>query len=691
MDTTDKYGQINNSKQILAIGSEWFSRKGGLSTFNRVLCTTLAKSGHKVFCYVPSFTPDENDHAIQHNVILIKPKAAVGLDEFERLFKKAALPENILPDIIIGHGLVTGPYMQSQKDDYFPQSQTILFVHTAPGEIEFFKPEKAIESVAEKAELKDNEQKALAERADLVAAVGPHLYYETKSLLAGLDKQPNLILFNPGLSKPFQEIDFTSTNPTPEALMVGRIEDFTLKGVDIGVLSMHQLYNRWDIKTNGFDIKPRLIIRGAPIGTDVELIRKLKELEQSNLRIQPKNYSPDMDVINEDIRKSAVVLVPSRAEGFGLIALEAISNGRPVLISSESGLGRLLMKMIPEEAGDWIISPDEKHPEKWADQIYAIFKDRKAASERVRKIAECYEKNITWEKSVDDMLAFLADWKQGDHETTFHSEITGGNEWPKNLGDGTFEHQDGRFEIKRRKYDFFASRLAAAFPGIRGLEWINDPKVVIQRLKILLAAPLAFTIYPGRDDDVGGTTKPIWWFRAGESMDIEDFESLSETKCMIGGIELEIDKIAVYRSQMHYRSFVYLKAKAEQSALPNTDIAQRIESQLSYKEYAEEEFALYKGQAITREEFDDGSAIIDGRPVRFTEHPDLRTRFLTPFNMLICSQTSVYNTHSADSMLQDIMDGLLDEENEKLMPKYIKQLQTIKQEEVKARDFDDFE
>jgi glycosyltransferase involved in cell wall biosynthesis len=41
--------------------------------------------------------------------------------------------------------------------------------------------------------------------------------------------------------------------------------------------------------------------------------------------------------------------MPSRHEGFGLVALEAISAGVPVLVSKESGLGRMLIECLPDE------------------------------------------------------------------------------------------------------------------------------------------------------------------------------------------------------------------------------------------------------------------------------------------------------------------------------------------------------
>ena len=39
---------------------------------------------------------------------------------------------------------------------------------------------------------------------------------------------------------------------------------------------------------------------------------------------------------------------------------------------------------------------------------------------------------------------------------------------------------------------FYSDRVAGAFPGVRGLEWISSPAVAVERLGILLQVPLKF-------------------------------------------------------------------------------------------------------------------------------------------------------------------------------------------------------
>lgn len=229
---------------------------------------------------------------------------------------------------------------------------------------------------------------------------------------------------------------------------------------------------------------------------------------------------------------------------------------------------------------------------------------------------------------------------------------------------------DGKYEIKIRQYDFFSGRLSKAFPGVRGLRWFSEPKEIIERLKLLLAKPLSFNKYPDGNFMKGGIATPIWWFRGGASMPIKEFEVLSETRCRFGSNELEIDKVAVYRCSRPYKEFIYLKTKGVPALEDSEETALSIAAQLSYRKYASENYALYRGEIIKDEEREDGAMFRDGKIIYFEERPVARTRFLTPYNIIICAQSSTYNSSQADRFFAPLLDDWLtkDEELEKIIP-----------------------
>jgi len=91
---------------LLAIATEWQSGRGGLSTFNRKLCISLAAAGQTVVCVVPNCTTDEVDMAKESGVTLIETPAAPGAAADSGLSRRLTLPEDFQPAVIIGHGRI---------------------------------------------------------------------------------------------------------------------------------------------------------------------------------------------------------------------------------------------------------------------------------------------------------------------------------------------------------------------------------------------------------------------------------------------------------------------------------------------------------------------------------------------------------------------------------------------------------
>lgn len=396
-------------RNILCVGTEWFSKNGGLSTFNRILCESLARRS-RVFCYVPDFSQDEADDAKEKNVILVKPKKIAGISGISSLSNRPLLSHDAQIDVIVGHDRITGPFMQAIADNYFKKSIKVLFIHTAPGELEWLKPERTHNNVAERAEERETIQKDLAKDCSVVAAVGPKLFLEIQTSMAGLATRPDIIRFDPGLYKSANDIDYSSISPIPESLIIGRLDDFHLKGVDIAAKAMDVVNKEWTTKTNGIVFKPRLLIRGASIGSEGQMLEKLNSLlPETNLQFIIRNYSSDLSVITEEIRRVGVLLMPSRSEGFGLVGLEAMSYGRPILMSENSGLGMLIQEIAPEEAAKWVINRDTANNGVgiWASRITNILLDKKIAGLELKKLNELYEHKVSWENSVDRLMEYV--------------------------------------------------------------------------------------------------------------------------------------------------------------------------------------------------------------------------------------------------------------------------------------------
>jgi hypothetical protein len=186
---------------------------------------------------------------------------------------------------------------------------------------------------------------------------------------------------------------------------------------------------------------------------------------------------------------------------------------------------------------------------------------------------------------------------------------------------------------------FFHYRFCDAFPGLEPrYTWFTSKKDIHTRLKILLSRPILFKTSEGH----GTTSDPIWWFRGHSALYIENFTILNRNKCLLNVDELIIDRIAAVRGRSYYEDFVYIECSPDKPiGLYKHDkelIKDIFETDGEYKE----EYGIYKFKKITIREYEDGAAIIRGKP-KPIENARLRVRNLAKYNFIISSKFSPYN------------------------------------------------
>lgn len=216
--------------------------------------------------------------------------------------------------------------------------------------------------------------------------------------------------------------------------------------------------------------------------------------------------------------------------------------------------------------------------------------------------------------------------------------------------------------------ELFAWRLSDAFPGLRDVEVITDPEAAIDRLAVVFQDPI-YILREGEEYS-GGKYYPFWWFRGTSNCPINQFKKLSDRRCLIEAKELKISRlVAVRRFDNGERDFLYVESEGEEPVgcydYESGEIEQRLKEreekdfELGY--YVSEEYALWEEQVATRAEYDDGSALIDGRPTRIQD-AEIRIRYLTPYNFIICGKKHVINQSEKDAFAKKILNNILKEE-----------------------------
>ena len=378
----------NRTLKVTLLSSEWKSSKGGLSTINRELAIQLAKQPNvEVSVYLPQCSEEDKKVARSHNVQLIEADKLPGYDPIDWL---AFVPENHAMDCIIGHGVHLGRQIPLIKRQH-SHCKWIQVVHTVPEELGMF---KCYADAISKGEKKHQIEVELCERADQVVAVGPKLADAYSRYLRSCQKDQDVLKLTPSIFTEFSDVkQATEERKTFSVLVFGRgdSEDFKLKGYDIAARAIAELEEK----------SYQLMFAGAPSGKEVEVAEKLMQCGIPRSQLIVRCFNESREWLAKLFCEVDLAIMPSRTEGFGLTALEALSAGLPILVSGNSGLGEALRK-VPNGSNCVVDSED---PKDWAKEIRAIRqKDRDVRLEESKLLCEKYLVKYNWHESCSVLV-----------------------------------------------------------------------------------------------------------------------------------------------------------------------------------------------------------------------------------------------------------------------------------------------
>ena len=382
-DHENSSGSSSSRKlRVTLLSSEWRSTKGGLSTINRELAIQLAKHPRvEVSVYLPQCSEEDKQVARDHNVRLIKAREMPGL---EPNFWLSCLPEDHAVDCVIGHGAVLGRQVQIIKRTH-PYCKWIQVVHTAPEELGMY---KEYEEHISRGEDKHQVEVELCKLADQVVAVGPKLAEVFSGYLRPCGKDRDVLNFTPGIFSEFADVNqATDEREAFNVLVFGRgdNEDFKLKGYDIAAQAIAELK----------DMTYKLVFVGATRGEEEKVAKMLVEQGIDRSQLKVRRFNESREKLADLFCEVDLAIMPSRTEGFGLAALEALSAGLPVLVSGNSGLAGALKK-VPHGSSCVVTSDD---PQEWASAIRAVRdKDREMRLGEFEFVRGAYAKKYSWKE-----------------------------------------------------------------------------------------------------------------------------------------------------------------------------------------------------------------------------------------------------------------------------------------------------
>ena len=374
--------------KVSVLAEEWGSSKGGLSTIIRTLAIHLAKHPNlEITIIVPEFECGEEDKraARGYNISI---REAPRLPGFGNPLDWLSFPPDDLDfQVVIGFGASLSG--QAQRIRKVRGSKWVHVVHTLSEELAMHKDYR---SAITKGERKYRGELDLCEIADLVVAVGPKLTEAISSqLFLSFGDVFQLI---PGSFVEFSETQHAEQDGvTFKVLNCGRgdFEDFSLRGYDIAAKAVVELQDRSYL----------LVFVDAPYGKQDEVAEILLQTGISKNQLIGRSFVKDKERLKELFCEVDVAIMPSRTEGFGLTALEAMSAGLPILVSGNSGFGETLRGLT--EGKSVVIDSDD--PKEWAKAIDAIRqKPRIQRLEEVQRLRRSYEERFSWERQCQSLV-----------------------------------------------------------------------------------------------------------------------------------------------------------------------------------------------------------------------------------------------------------------------------------------------
>lgn len=387
-------------------------KTGGMNVYVRDFCRELGRRGVQV----DVFTRSQDDcvpmvvHDLGENARVIHipagpekpipvPEVAAYIDDFIDGVVDFAEKQSFEYDIIHSHYWLSGLVAEGLRERWQNNIPVVQMFHTLghmKNKIATSDSQRAPQSRI------DGETHVIHNVADTLIAATPA---EQEQLIELYGADPDLItVIPPG-------VDLRRFSPIPQAeakaainsdqcnkivLLAARIEP--LKGIDTLLKAVAQLDK---LCNQVLDDVCVIIVGGDPWADclDGEMARLQALREELGIdKLVTFVGSKDQMILPNYYAAAEMVVMPSHYESFGLVALEAMAMGTPVIASEVGGLAHLVKDGV---TGYHIPSRDEKA---LASRIFELLNDE-AHRDQMGECASAYARQYAWSNIVDNMLA----------------------------------------------------------------------------------------------------------------------------------------------------------------------------------------------------------------------------------------------------------------------------------------------
>jgi len=385
---------------LAALGGK---ESGGMNVYVRDLSRELGRRGLFVDVFTRSQNPDVpqvGDLGSNARVIHLKAGPEAPYDknlvyahtaEFTGNLKKFARKENIAYDLVHSHYWLSGLVARQLQLDW--KTPVIQMFHTL-GEL---KNQVARSKEQRETQLRVETEREIMSFADRLIAANPlekaqmiWLYGADPAKIDVIPCGVDLKLFHPiprDEAKAYLEMPQDHTM----VLFVGRIEP--LKGIDVLIEAMALLLKDKDELSDKVCL---CIIGGDPDADADTLNREISRLQRMRETLGIANVvtflgKRTQDTLPYHYSAAEVCVVPSHYESFGMVALEAMACGTPVIASKVGGL----TFTVRDGRTGFLVPSDD--PRALADQLSLLLTDgnlRRTMGQQAVQLSERYSWSI---------------------------------------------------------------------------------------------------------------------------------------------------------------------------------------------------------------------------------------------------------------------------------------------------------
>lgn len=384
-----------HTSPLAALGGK---HSGGMNVYVRELSAQLAKRGHRVDVFTRGVEDVVQPLADGARLVTLaagprreveKNQLTAYIPEFSARLQQFAERERLQYDLIHAHYWMSGLVGKELRSAW--KAPMVAMFHT----LGLVKDRIAVLGERESDERIRGERRVLA-AADMVVAATPAeradlqwLYELPSARAAVIPPGVDLDHFRP-LDKAAARAKLGFSAGERQILFVGRIE--ALKGIDTLIRASHLLllqgFAPFNVNIIGGDVEESLEQMGSELARLRTLTRELglsahiHFLGSRRQRELPAYYAA-----------ADVVVMPSYSESFGMVALEAMACGRPVIASRVGGLAYLV------EDGITGFHVQEGNAEEMAVRLEQLLGDE-GLRDRMGQAARTEAEKYSWERAA---------------------------------------------------------------------------------------------------------------------------------------------------------------------------------------------------------------------------------------------------------------------------------------------------